>query len=165
VQRQDQAVNANPISLANGTNIRRPRGGRGLGTLTISNYTADDAAVALTTVSLDGRTRTIRYVYVQAKAYVKLTGISPGVYNVLFREGKDWDQSRQAFRMNETFARFENTMPFTEDRMDGRTVQYSAYMLTLHEVPEGNIKKQPISAAEFMTGLGSEDTDQPSVKP
>jgi hypothetical protein len=143
------------VTLPNGANIRKPRGPRGLGVLTISNFTAADAAVAVVGTPLQyGGARTMRYVYVKAASELKLVGIPAGSYSVLFRQGTDWDRSLEMFRSNETLARFGDPLIFTESHAWGNRTEYSAYALTLHEVPNGNIKKQPISSAEFINEVG-----------
>jgi hypothetical protein len=129
-----------PVSLPNGTGLMRPIRTAGLGTLKISNYTDRDAAVKLR----DLKGRTIRFVYVRPTSDVTMSKIPPGQYNVQFASGRDWDATDLVFREEQEFAAFDETLSFSDD---GKF--YSVYEVTLHVVPNGNIRKRTISAAEF----------------
>src|SRR5205823_5278015 len=96
-----------------------------------------------------GARETLRCVYVHSMRDVTLTGISPGEYLLHFSTGTDWGNSKSSFRENQTFAQFENPLSFSEDQMADSSIEYSVHKVTLHAVPNGNVRKQPITAAEF----------------
>lgn len=140
-----------PVSLANGTNLMPPRNFGGLGLLKISNYTGMDAAVKLKTSV--GRT-TVRFVYVRAMSDVTVSRIVPGEYVVQFATGRDWDADERAFRRDPTFAIFDKALSFSERQVDDGTV-YSTHEITLHAVPNGNVRIRSISPGEFSNEMGS----------
>ena len=87
-----------------------------------------------------------------------MSRIPPGQYNVQFASGRDWDSTDFAFREDQAFSAFDETLSFSDD---GRF--YSVYEITLHTVPDGNIRKRTISAADFadnVTGNGNGDKQQ-----
>lgn len=133
-----------PVSLPNGTTLMRPLRTSGQGTLKISNFTDHDAAVKLKI--LNGRT--IRFVYVRGMGNVTISKIPPGEYSVQFASGRDWDETTLVFREDQSFAAFDEALSFSDD---GRF--YSVYEITLHTVPNGNIRKRAISAEEFSDNL------------
>jgi hypothetical protein len=145
----DTPQNRQPVTLPNGTNLMRPQDTNGLGLLTISNYSDDDAVVKLKTVS---GARTMRFVYVRAMKDVTVSGIAPGGYLLQFSTGRDWDRTNRSFRENQTFAQFGNPLSFSENQMGDNSIEYSVQKITLHEVANGNVRKQPITAAEFDDG-------------
>jgi len=128
------------VRLPNGTNLMFPRHSGGRGTLKISNYTEQDAAVKLKTWT----GRTVRFVYVRAMSDVTGGKISPGEYKVQFAAGRDWDTSQLAFRKDREFATFGEVLSFTDD---GKL--YSTYEITLHAVPNGNVQRKAISSRNF----------------
>lgn len=135
-----------PVSLPSGANIIAPRGTNGLGRLTISNYSDDDAAVKIKT---DPGSKTVRFVYIRAMKDVTVRGIGPGDYLLQFTTGRDWDRTTRSFRESQTFAQFDRQLSFVETPMNDNSIEYSTYKITLHEVANGNVQKEPISAAEF----------------
>ena len=143
-----------PVSLPNGSNLIPPQDSEGLGRLKISNYTGSDAAVKLKT----SVGRTVRFVYVRAMSDVTVSKIDPGEYVVQFATGKDWDAKDLAFRRNPGFATFDKELSFSERHVDdgdvGKTV-YSTHEITLHTVPNGNVRKRVISAEAFSDDAGS----------
>ena len=80
---------------------------------------------------------------------VTISGIPPGDYLLQFSTGKDWDAAKRGFRENQAFAQFENPLSFTEIQMADNSIEYSVHEITLHEVPNGNARKEPITAVEF----------------
>jgi hypothetical protein len=137
-----------PISLANGTDIAPPQGPSGLGVLTISNYTGGDAAVKLKSASSG---YTVRFVYVCSRSDVTVSSIAPGSYVMQFATGRGWDATGHAFQRDRSFSAFDANLAFTERPTDDGVI-YSSHKVTLHEVPNGNIRKKAISAAEFDQG-------------
>jgi hypothetical protein len=134
-----------PISLPNGTDITPPQGPSGLGALTISNYTGGDAAVKLKNASGG---YTARFVYVCSRSDVTVSSIAPGSYVMQFATGRAWDATGQSFQRDRSFSAFDTNLAFSERPTDDGVI-YSSQKVTLHEVPNGNIRKKAISAAEF----------------
>jgi hypothetical protein len=142
--------NREPVSLPNGTNIIPPQDSGGLGQLQISNHTDNDAVLKLKTSV--GRT-TVRVVYVRKNGDVTVSRILPGDYVVQFATGQDWDASRRAFLRSRGFATFDKMFFFSEEIVSDGTV-YSEHQITLHAVPNGNMRKLAISAEEFSNDDG-----------
>jgi hypothetical protein len=140
-----------PVSLPNGMNLSEPVDANGLGRVTISNHNNQDAVVKLKTTS--SPTRTVRLVYVQAMSNLTISKIPSGEYLLQFSLGRDWDSVRHAFRENQTFSEFGKPLLFSEDRIDENRTEYSTYKITLHSVPNGNIRRKVITAAEFADGV------------
>jgi hypothetical protein len=90
-----------------------------------------------------------------------ISGISPGEYVLQFSTGRDWDQTRRAFREKQAFAQFGNPLSFSENRMDDNSIEYSVHKITLHEVPNGKVQKEPITAAEFDDGTDGDTQKEP----
>jgi hypothetical protein len=139
-----------PVSLPNGTDLIPAPDSEGLGTLKISNYTDHDAVVKLKT-SVD-RT-TVRFFYVRARSDVTVAKILPGEYVLQFATGRDWDATDLLFRQDQAFAAFDTILPFSEREVEDGTV-YSTHEVTLHAVPNGNIRRKTISAEKFSDDVG-----------
>jgi hypothetical protein len=147
-----------PVSLPNGTDLVPPQTSEGLGELKISNYTGGDAAVKLKTSP--GRA-TVRFVYVRASSDATVAKIAPGEYFVQFATGQDWDANDLAFRRDRGFAAFDKALSFSERDVGDGTV-YSIHEITLHAVPNGNVRKRAISAEEFYDDGGVSADRRPS---
>ena len=139
-----------PVSLRNGTELAPPDATAGLGKLKISNYTGHDAAVKLKVAMSRA---TVRFFYVRANSDVTVSKIDPGEYLLQFATGRDWDAGSLAFRQDRAFDAFDKVLSFSERQVEDGTV-YSEHEVTLHAVPNGNIRKRAISAAEFSDDLG-----------
>jgi hypothetical protein len=135
-----------PVSLRNGTDLIPPPDSEGLGKLIISNHASTDAAVKLRT-SPDKET--VRFFYVRAMSDVTISHIAPGDYILQFVTGRDWDTSGLIFREDLEFAGFDNVMSFSERKVEDGTI-YSTHSVTLHTVPNGNVRKRGISAQDFL---------------
>lgn len=135
-----------PLSLPNGANLIAPLGTNGLGQLTISNYSDEDAAVKIKTAL---RSRTMRFVYVRAMKDVTISGIPPGNYVLQFSTGKDWDRTTRRFRENRRLGQFDHPLFFSEYRTPDNRIHYLDARGTIHTVPNGNVHIRPITAAEF----------------
>jgi pterin-4a-carbinolamine dehydratase len=140
------------ISLPNGTNLIEPID-NGLGVLTISNHSKEDAVVKLKTATSPATT--VRLVYIRAMSDVTISGILPGEYLLQYSKGNDWDVARRVFLENQTFGQFENTLSFSEDRVENG-IYYSQHTVTLHTVAHGNVHVKDITAAECADGAGQE---------
>ncbi len=141
-----------PFSLLTGTNLMEPNGTDGLGELTISNRSSDDAVVKLKT---DVASIVRRLVYIRADGAVRISGVPPGTYLLQFTKGQDWDTEVHAFRRNKTFAQFGKVLVFAEEPTGKQSIRYSTFRITLHEVPNGNVRKKAISAANFGEGINN----------
>ena len=144
-----------PISLPNGTNIITPPDAEGLGKLKVSNFTNNDAAVKLKT--WPGRT-TVRLVYVRAMSDVIIPKIPVGDYLLQFASGLDWDETNRVFRQPRAASQFPKPFSYTENRVDDRkgySIEEITHEITLHAVPNGNVRPEAISAKEFADDLGA----------
>jgi hypothetical protein len=140
----------NLLSLSNGTEPIERFDVNGLGQLTISNASGQDAAVKLKSTISPGKT--LRFAYIRAKNEVTISGISPGDYLLQFATGKDWDSSGKAFHKNQEFSEFEKPLSFSEHRMDDNSMEYSVHKVALRTLPNGNMHKKEITAADFDDG-------------
>jgi hypothetical protein len=117
---------------------------RGEGEMAISNFTGQDAAVKLKLQF--PYYRTAHYIYVHHGSTCTITGIGEGAYLVQFTTGKYWQ--RGAFLQGRAASQFGKAFNFTETRTD-EGVEYREITVTLHAVPNGNIRKEAISDREF----------------
>lgn len=140
---------APPVSLANGTNIIRCRAVGGYGRLTVENGTSQDAAVRLKTNG-----ETMRFVYVKAGHTISIRGVAPGVYDLLFANGVDWDVITQRFKRDKSYAKFEEPLDFREEETQ-TGIRYSTFRVTLHPVPSGNARTSSINESEFENSDGT----------
>jgi hypothetical protein len=135
-----------PESLPHGTDITPPRGGAGNGLLTLKNGNERDAVVKL--VEDTPQKTAIRYVYVRAKQDLVLRGIPKGSYQVIFMTGVDWDRANLTFRRDARAMKIGDTFLF-EEKVTGRSTEYTTWELTLNRVPGGTIVIESIPADEF----------------
>jgi hypothetical protein len=132
-----------PHSLPNGARLQSDVGINGKGTLTVDNGTSDDAAVEL----VDSDTGyTSRYAYVRAYNKLTFTGIEVGTYHLMFSSGENW--AGDDFTCSPSYSEFEKDLVYSESVVDNRH-QFHEMSVTLHEVPEGNVKTSAISRADF----------------
>lgn len=120
--------------------------------LLITNGTGYDAAVRL----VDSTTgRTIRFVYVQASAADKVSGIEPGSYRLIFTTGTDWVAACRGFMRASSYSEFEDELVFrvssTEDE-DSITTWTTHGEVTLNPVFGGNAKTRKIDRRRFFEG-------------
>ena len=141
-----------PFSLLTGTNLIQPNGTDGLGELTISNRSSGDAVIKLKT-EVDSIVR--RLVYIRENDAFRISDVPPGTYLLQFTRGQDWDTEVHAFRRNKTFAQFGKVLVFAEEPTGKRSIRYSTFRITLRGVPNGNVRRQAISSADFAEGINN----------
>lgn len=134
-----------PVSLANGTNVLSPQKTGGYSQLTVENGNPIDALVKLVDQASG---QTVRLVYVQARQEATLDNLETGTYDVKFALGRDWDESTQSFRYQQSFVRFEEPMIFKVER-SGNREYWTTYRVTLHRVAGGTAETKSLSEAEF----------------
>jgi hypothetical protein len=125
----ERRVRANPREtlLANGYEIVEPRGRAGVGRLTVTNQTEQDAVATL----LDQSTgSTVRMVYVTSGMQAQIGGIGPGVYRLSLESGSQWSWGAGGFTRNRAVSRPVGPFTFTQVQTAGqvRGDQYSIVM-------------------------------------
>lgn len=141
---EQELVKKQPVSLPNGTNISPPYGRRGLSILKVINGTPRDAAIKL--VGTNGKL--YRFVYVRRGESVEIKQVPAGTYYFRWYSGLDWDKQSCRFRQACAFFEAERLFVFPEKR-EGNRVQSTKVIVTLHEVPFGNLPERLISESEF----------------
>ena len=140
-----------PTSPPTGAWILRPRGTRGYGLLRIQNGTDFDSAVKLVTVAVPRKT--VWAVFVRAHDEKTVNGIAHGDYLLRFSFGRDWDRRTRKFLSDASFYQAGKQLDFTETEPDAHGPgEYTKFDVTLHDVPNGNLSRTPISEAVFNEG-------------
>jgi hypothetical protein len=142
-----------PVSLATGTGMRRSRGPRGHGVVTIVNGTDLDAIVKL--VLVDSPAIVCQAIYIRAGGQSALSHVGPGTYKLRFSLGRDWDSSRKRFLASASYSEFENSLLF-EERREGEKTSYQEFEMTLNAVPFGNARTHGIDESVFSEGNSEE---------
>jgi hypothetical protein len=135
------------VSLSNGTEIKNRLRLEGHGELTLKNGTSFDAIVNV--VEPRGRS-VVRSFYVQAgKTFVE-KNIAPGIYQVYFSTGKDWDSRTRSFQDDALYGRFERQIDFyeTENPLT-RNMEFRGYSVTLQYVEGGDEACLPVDKQTF----------------
>jgi hypothetical protein len=127
----------------NGDELIAPLSNHGRGTLTLINGTQYDAVVNMIT---DERVR--RSIFISAGQTAILSHISQGTYEVRVAQGNAWSDDAHAFNEPAGYFAFPHPYTFEETAKDSG-IEYDKISLTLHEVPDGNIIKVPITEAAF----------------
>lgn len=141
-----QLKSKKPHALPTGTNIRPPIGLGGLCEFTVDNTNKDvDAVVKL--VSTANRVLA-RYVYIQRGRSFTMTNIEPGTYTCYVQTGLDWNPSKNEFKRNAQYLKFERHLLFQQFET-GNSIQYSTIRVTLYKVLGGNTRTNPVSKKEF----------------
>jgi hypothetical protein len=78
-------------------------------------------------------------VYVRGGGKAKVGGIRDGTYEIVWTEGRDWDNSLHAFTRDCAFQRFEDPFSYTTTP---RT--YQTQTITLRPVVGGNARTGPV---------------------
>lgn len=126
------------------TLVRRTRS-RGLGWLSVNNGTNSDAAVAL--CEPGSKKATIKF-YVRAHDEFRFKEVPERHFIIYFETGEDWSNLQRKFTANRSMSRFENVEDFhTHPSANGRT--YLTLSVTLHPVPNGKAKIDPVYESEF----------------
>jgi hypothetical protein len=134
-------------SLHNGTEILKRRRVSGKGTLEVENGNSTDAAVNL----VDTKTnKIVRRFYVEANNRFTASGIAPGIYQVYFETGHDWNSETRKFNRCAETRRFLNDFEYSEseDEATGTTHFIGGY-ITLHKVVGGTAHTVPIDQRIF----------------
>jgi DnaJ domain len=108
-------VKTNDVPIANGEEIMEPRGRSGVGTLTITNQTDQDAVATLTENDV-----ALRMVYVGAGQQASIGQIGPGVYRLKLAGGSEWSWKVRDFTRNRTLQRFAGPFSFTQIQTPGQ---------------------------------------------
>ena len=83
---------------------------------------------------------------------VTIPEIPVGHYILQFTTGRMWDAARCRFNLARANGQFEELLSFTETSETNEnetTTVYSLHEVTLHGVPNGNVRKRGITDAEF----------------
>jgi hypothetical protein len=130
----------------------------GKGSLRISNGTGLDAAVKLVT-SIAPR-KTVWVIYIRSNEAKTVGKIPPGSYLLRFGLGADWDAAKQRFLLDQEFFQAGDELDFTETEREPssgeRSVEYTAAEVTLHLVPNGNLRRELIDEVTFDEGDSTE---------
>jgi hypothetical protein len=150
------------VSLGNGTEIKNRLRLEGRGELTINNGTSFDAIVNL----VEPRTNwVVRSFYVQAGKNFVEKSIAPGIYEIYFSTGKDWDSKTRSFRDDAIYGRFERRIEFyeKEDPFTGK-VEFRGYEVTLQAVDGGDMACLPVDKQTFQQMMMDQPTESASAK-
>jgi hypothetical protein len=150
------------VSLGNGTEIKNRLRLEGRGELTINNGTSFDAIVNL----VEPRTNwVVRSFYVQAGKNFVEKSIAPGIYEIYFSTGKDWDMKTRSFRDDAIYGRFERRIEFyeREDPFTGK-VEFRGYEVTLQAVEGGDMACLPVDKQTFQQMMMDQPTESASAK-
>jgi hypothetical protein len=140
-----------PVSLLTGTWIIKPRGLTGNGILKIENGSGLDAVVKF--VTADSPRKTVWMLYIRAHEHKSVSGISVGSYFLRFALGRDWDTDARRFRRDLEFYQAGRQLGFTEvEATADEAGKYKVIEITLNEVSDGNLPREPINEIIFNEG-------------
>lgn len=140
-------------SLPTGARIEHDVGTDGNGKLAVENGTNEDAVVRLSQLAT---AQTLRWFFVQAHRSAHVARIPDGSYRLAFTTGLNWVESEDTFSWHPSYAEFERTFEYREQR-DSERVQYKSISVTLHPVPYGNVRTKPITRDEFLRAARGAD--------
>ncbi len=145
------------VSLPTGTRIAENVGPNGLGKLAIKNGLDVDAVVQLCNVASRKR---IRWFFMKAQSSQEEEHIPEGKYWITFMTGLNWQQNRDdpelgIFSWHPAYFQFDRALDYREQSSTTGT-EYHSITVTLHPVPNGNIRKKTISRKEFLNGFGDD---------
>ena len=145
------------VSLPNGTELRKRRRLNGRGELTVENGTSSDAVVHLVDLSSE---KTIRTFYVKAGNTFTERQISPGLYEVYFATGTDWNAGLRTFNSSANYHQFGRNLEFSEKRDPEKgKIEYGTYQITLQPVMGGNAATFPSDKSAFDKLMNDPTTD------
>jgi len=135
------------VSLTNGTEIKSRLFIDGHGELNIKNGTSYDALVNLVDPHL---MRAVRSFYVQAGKNFVEKNIAPGVYEIYFSTGTDWDARTRSFRVDASYGRLERQISYRESQ-DPATgeVAFQGFEVTLQASEGGDVASLPVDKETF----------------
>jgi hypothetical protein len=132
--------------FANGQEVIRGSKKRGRGRLTFVNGTSKDAVALLFRENTDVVARSV---YVLAGQSANIDKLATGKYFVRVTLGQKWNNDDRSFAEGDEYFTFPHAYEFTEEKV-GENIESVQVSLTLHTVPGGNIKKEPITRAQFL---------------
>lgn len=132
--------------FANGQEVIKGAKERGLGRLTLVNGTQKDAVALLFRENTD---IVARSVYVLAGQSANIDKVATGKYFVRVTLGQKWSRDDRSFAEEDEYFTFPHAYAFSEENV-GEKTEFDQVSLTLHAVPGGNIKKEPITKAQFL---------------
>ena len=150
------------VSLSNGTEIKNRLRLEGRGELTIKNGTSFDAIVNL----VEPKTNwVVRSFYVQSGKNFVEKSIAPGIYEIYFSTGRDWDSKTRGFHDDAIYGRFERRIEFYE-RQDPFTgeIEFRGYEVTLQAVDGGDMACLPVDKQTFQQMMMDQPTESASAK-
>jgi hypothetical protein len=147
-----------PVSLPIGTWILKPDGLNGENSLKIRNGTGLDAAVKLLTSTEPPRTNWM--IYIRSGDTKVIKGIPRGLYLLRFALGTDWYPATRKFLLDREFYQANGDFDFTEGETEStsgvRSVGHTEIDVTLHLVPNGNLRRESIDEHTFAEGEAAE---------
>ena len=134
------------VAPKTGTMISGTKPSGGHGRLEMQNGNADDAVIVL----CKSYTSDVCYrAYLRAAETLKLRGIPPGEYDLVFSTGRSWDEREQRFLDGEEYVQFGKSLDFLE-KYENNSVRYTDETITLYTVPDGNVKPVPLNRSEYL---------------
>ncbi|MDK3161108.1 hypothetical protein QPK87_31795 [Kamptonema cortianum] len=136
-----------PVRLTNGKNILPPKGPFGLGYLTVKNKDGE-ADVVIILRDISSPESAYRFVYLRSSDSVTIDRIAPGTYEILIRQGIDWNNDELKFNRQESLSKMDDLMEFMETKTSSGT-EYSTWSLELQERIGGNASSSPVFLDDF----------------
>lgn len=133
-----------------GTRLLGDTDSHGHGELTVENGTVYDAVVCLNQNGIDIN-ETVPGFFVRSHSTAHIHKIPEGIYSLAFTTGLNWVDSEGEFSWQLAYSEFERSFNFSEQR-DADGVQYHSISVTLHAVPQGNVRTRAISREAFLKG-------------
>nr|MDT0659329.1 hypothetical protein [Micromonospora sp. DSM 115978] len=127
--------------LANGTYVKRARGGSGQ--LKIENG-GGDAVISI--VKGSSKTPATR-VYVRSKNSFTVFGITDGTYRIFMTSGRDWNPSMRAFSLECGYQKFDDSFKFTTT-----SSTYTGWTISLTPRLGGNASTSSVDPDDFPGG-------------
>ena len=147
--REDPKAGGGPalqdVQLRSGTMVVNRGSGKGLGSLAIVNGTSRSATVRLVDPKRDPAV--VYEVFVRKRARARIRGIDPGVYELVYCFGRNWDARHKRFTRDRSAEKDATPREFIE-RVGGKRARVEM-SLTLQPVPGGNVRSVGISPEEF----------------
>jgi len=132
------------LSLPTGTRIIPDEAAAGNGQLEAINGTLGDAVVKV----VDRQTnRRVREISVQAESSFLMEHLDTGRYKIVFAMGMDWNDQAEHFNRDASYFEFGKTLDFKQYQTSDE-VHYERHTITLHAVPDGNVRRSN-TEAEF----------------
>lgn len=135
-----------PVSLKNGTILKRFKAPSGRSKITVTNGNSQDAVFVVRGTNESGRDWTA--FYVRGDSAYTLSGVPPGTYVLAYVLGIGWNRTARKFDTELARSRFEDDAVFQEEpewkeERDGYVYTHKPFHrleLTLHTVSGGNAR-------------------------